>query len=201
MINTTALSSRSGGPLAGAWAALHTLGMDGYQEVVREVQAATAELIAGIDAIPGLRVLGAPDMCMFSFAAEGLNIFALDDALARRGWYLQPQFSAPGTPANLHVSVIRSNVGRTAELLAALREAADELRAGPSEEDVAGLRAEVERIMAAPGPESFAQIAALAGLTPGQMPSGFARINSVLDALPDPLVEALLVEYLNSIYA
>lgn len=201
VINTTALSSRSGGPLAGAWAALHTLGVEGYVAIVREVQAATAALVAGIAATPGLRVLGAPDMCMFAFAAEGLDIFALDDALARRGWYLQPQFSAPGTPANLHVSVNRSNVGREAALLAALRDAADELRSAPAAEDVSALGAEVERLMAAPGPDSFARIAALAGLTPGQMPTGFAQINRVLDALPDPIVEALLVEYLNSIYA
>jgi hypothetical protein len=66
--------------------------------------------------------------------------------------------------------------------------------------DVAALRAEVERLMAEVGPASFAQIAALAGMTPGQMPTGFARINTVLDLLPKPLVDRLLVEYLNSIY-
>ncbi|HET9978957.1 MAG TPA: hypothetical protein VFQ32_00825, partial [Ktedonobacterales bacterium] len=67
--------------------------------------------------------------------------------------------------------------------------------------DVAALRAEVERLMTQPpGPETFAQIAALAGLRPGEMPDGFARINTVLDALPRPMVEALLVEYLNGLY-
>lgn len=202
VINTTALSSRSGGPLAGAWAALHSLGLEGYVEIVREVQATTRELIAGIAGIPGLRVLGAPDMAMFAFAADDLNVFELDDALARRGWYLQPQFSAPGIPASLHVSLGRSNVGQAGPLLAALREAVDEVRAaGSAVGDIGALRAEVERLMQHPGPESFGQIAALAGLTPGQMPSSFARINTVLDALPDQLVDMLLVEYLNSIYA
>ena len=38
-------------------------------------------------------------------------------------------------------------------------------------------------------------------MTPGQMPTSFARINTVLDALPDQVVDMLLVEYLNSIYA
>jgi hypothetical protein len=33
------------------------------------------------------------------------------------------------------------------------------------------------------------------------MPDGFARINTVLDALPRQAVEALLVEYLNGLYA
>lgn len=201
VINPTVLSSRSGGPLAGAWAALYTLGEDGYVQIVREVQGATRRLIEGVGVIPGLRVLGEPAMCMFAIAADDLNVFALEDALAARGWWLQPQFSAPGTPATLHLTVNRSNVGHEEALLAALREAAEELRAGPALDDVTALRAEVERLMARPGPDSFAQIAALAGLTPGQMPTGFARINTVLDALPDQLVDMLLIEYLNSIYA
>jgi len=32
------------------------------------------------------------------------------------------------------------------------------------------------------------------------MPSEFARINTVLDALPRPVAEALLLEYLNTLY-
>jgi sphinganine-1-phosphate aldolase len=156
--------------------------------------------MAGVRSIEGLRVLGEPAMCMFAFAADGLNIFELEDAMARRGWALQPQLSAGASPANLHVSVNRNNVGREAELVAALRASVEEVRAGPGVGDVTALRAEVERIVANPGPESFAQIAALAGLRPGEMPSGFARINTVLDLLPDPVVDLLLVEYLNSLY-
>jgi glutamate/tyrosine decarboxylase-like PLP-dependent enzyme len=200
VINTTVLSTRSGGPLAGAWATLHALGEEGYAQIVRETMDSTARLIGGVDAIAGLRVLGAPAMCMFAVAGEGLNVFEVDDALARRGWALQPQFSAGGGPANLHVSVSRTNVGREEELLGALREAVAEVRAGPGVGDVTALRAEVEAAMASPGPETFGRIAALAGMAPGQMPTSFARINTVLDMLPDPLVDLLLVEYLNSLY-
>lgn len=201
VINTTVLSSRSGGPLAGAWAALTFLGEDGYLQIVREVQDATRRLIAGVRAIPGLRVLGEPAMCMFAVAADTLNVFALDDAMVRRGWWLQPQFSAPGTPATLHLTINRSNVGHVDALLAALGDGVAEVQAGPDVGEVDALRAAVEQVLQAPGPEAFAQIAALAGLTPGAMPTDFARINTVLDALPDPLVDMLLVEYLNSIYA
>jgi hypothetical protein len=31
-------------------------------------------------------------------------------------------------------------------------------------------------------------------------PAGYAQINTVLDALADPLVDALLIEYLNGLY-
>lgn len=200
VINPGVLSTRSGGPLAGAWATLHALGEAGYAAIVRETMACTRQLMEAVRAEPELRVLGAPEMCMFAFASDSVNVFALDDALARRGWALQPQFSAGASPANLHLSVNRGNLGREAAFASALRASVAEVRAGPGVGDVAALRAEVERLMAEVGPASFAQIAALAGMTPGQMPTGFARINTVLDLLPKPLVDRLLVEYLNSIY-
>ena len=203
VINPTVLSSKSGGPLAGAWATLQALGQEGYQQIVREVMGATRRLLDGIHSIDGLRVLGQPDMCLFAFASERADVFELDDELVRRGWWLQPQFSAGGGPANLHLTVNRSNVGRVEALLADLRAgvAAVQARGADGAGEVAALRAEVQRLMASPGPDSFAQIAALAGLQPGAMPTSFARINAVLDALPDPLVDALLIEYLNSLYA
>ena len=46
----------------------------------------------------------------------------------------------------------------------------------------------------------FGQLLQLGGLTPGQLPTGFGRINTVLDMLPRDLVNVLLVEYMNSIY-
>lgn len=200
VINPTVLSTRSGGPLAGAWAAVHTLGEAGYRQIVDETMGSTRALMAGVAAIPQLRVLGEPAMCMFAIAADQLNIFEIDDAMARRGWALQPQFSAGGGPANLHFSVHRGNVGHEEELLAALRASVDEVRAGAGVGDVAALRDEVQRLIAAPGPETFGQIAALAGMTPGSLPNGFARINTVLDLLPDQVVDLLLVEYLNTLY-
>jgi sphinganine-1-phosphate aldolase len=202
VLNPTVLSSKSGGPLAGAWAALNYLGEAGYREIVAEVMATTRRLIAGIAAMPDLHLLGQPDMCMFAVASETLNVFALDDAMSRRGWSLQPQFSAGGVAATLHIAVNRSNVGREEALLADLSDACAEVKAQSGAlGDVGELRAEVERLMQLPpGPESFARIAALAGLQPGQMPDGFARINTVLDALPRQAVEALLIEYLNGLY-
>jgi sphinganine-1-phosphate aldolase len=201
IINTTVLSTKSGGPLAGAWAALHALGEGGYRAIVAETTAATQRLVAGINALPGLRVLGKPAMCMFTFTWDAGNIFELDDELAKRGWALQAQFSAAGIPANLHVSVNRSNVVQVDALLSDIRSALESLdQAADTSRETDTLRSEVLRLMASPGPETFGQIAALAGMIPGEMPTSFARINTVLDALPDELVDVLLVEYLNSIY-
>lgn len=202
VLNPTVLSSKSGGPLAGAWAALNYLGEEGYIRIVREVTAATREMIAGIALMEDVYVLGEPNMCMFALASETLNVFELDDEMTARGWTLQPQFSAGGGPANLHVSVHYANVAHVAAFLEALRASIEAVKARNSTgaNEIAALKAEVLRLMQNPGPETFARIAALADLEPGKMPSGFARINTVLDALPDPLVSALLLEYLNNLY-
>jgi glutamate/tyrosine decarboxylase-like PLP-dependent enzyme len=209
VLNTTVTSSRTAGPLAAAWAALRVLALPGYQAIVREVQAATRRLVDGVSRIEGLRVLAEPDMCMFSVAADPaagdppVNVFALEDEMARRGWYLQAQFSSGASPANLHFSVSRSNVPHVDRLLAELAEAVAVVRRAFG----AQARAMVERLtreasaaLSAPGPEAFAKLAALAGLTGDALPEGFATVNTVLDALPDAAVDALLAEYLNQLY-
>ncbi|KAB8141739.1 aspartate aminotransferase family protein [Chloroflexia bacterium SDU3-3] len=198
VINTTVLSSRTGGPIAAAWAALQHLGMDGYQQITREVMGATAQLLEGLRGIPELRVLGQPDMSLVAFSSDVVDVFALDDELTRRGWALQPQFHAGGGPANLHITVSRSNVPHIAALLADLREAIAAVRARPA---APAIHDEVARLLASPGPDTFAQLAALAGIRPGSMPEGYAQINGVLDALPDDLAALLLTEYLNTLYS
>jgi glutamate/tyrosine decarboxylase-like PLP-dependent enzyme len=201
VLNTTVLSSKSGGPLAGAWATLQFLGEEGYITIAREVMDATRRLIAGVNAIEDLRVLGEPDMCMFCLASDTLNVFELEDEMARRGWALQPQFSGGGGPSNLHLTVNRSNVPRVDQLLEDLRASVLAVKSNSRVGDPAGLQAQVEQLMRNPSPAAFAKIAALAGLTPGSLPTGYAQINTVLDALPDQLVDALLIEYLNGLYS
>jgi glutamate/tyrosine decarboxylase-like PLP-dependent enzyme len=57
LINPTMLSSKTGGPMAGAWAILNFLGEEGYKKIVNEVQEATKKLVDGVNSIEGLQVL------------------------------------------------------------------------------------------------------------------------------------------------
>jgi hypothetical protein len=45
-----------------------------------------------------------------------------------------------------------------------------------------------------------ANLRELAGLTSGQLPTKMARINSVLDALPDELTEYMLCDFMNKVF-
>jgi glutamate/tyrosine decarboxylase-like PLP-dependent enzyme len=202
LVNSTALSSRSGGPIAGAWATLQSLGQEGYAAIVRETMDATKRLRAGVATIPGLRVLGRPAMCMFTVASEAASVFVIEDEMLARGWHLQTQFATPGTPANLHFSVNRSNVRHVDALLADLGASVEAARqAAPI--DVQPLLQTVMQAMAAgPGLQIGPLLAQLGGAAEGSpFPARWAPINTLLDALPDAMVDQLLLDYANELYA
>lgn len=199
LINPTMLSTKSGGPVAGAWAVLNYLGQTGYQEIVRQVQEATQRLIDGVNEIPDLRVLGEPDMCMFSFTSDTINVYQLADFMNRRGWYLQGQFSTPQSPRNLHVSVNYGTARQAEALLEDLRTGVSAVKQSPLLDSVF-IRAEINRALASGSPEAFANLAALAGIQSQTLPEEMAFINEVLDTLPDQIANELLIDYFNELY-
>lgn len=199
LINPTVLSSKSGGPLAGAWAVMNYLGQDGYQQIVKEVQGATERLIEGVQAMPGLYVLGKPEMCMFSLASDEINIYQLADEMGRRGWYLQGQFSTPVTPRSLHISVNYGTLSMVEPFLKDLRECVEIVR-NAEQLDSDFIREQIALMLADPSPEVFAGMAAMAGIQGSELPQEMALINEVLDALPDEYANQLLIEYFNDLY-
>jgi sphinganine-1-phosphate aldolase len=200
LINPTVLSTKSGGPMAGAWAILNYLGEEGFMQIVKTVQEATEKLIAGINAIPELEVLGQPAMCMFSFKSDVLNVYQLTDAMAKRGWYIQGQFSTPLTPRNLHLSVNYGTTHQVEALLKDLRECVEEVKkAEPIDSN--GIRTMVAAALQSPDLEAaFGQLAQAAGIGGTDLPEEMAFINEVLDALPDEMANVLLINYFNDLY-
>lgn len=200
LINPTVLSTKSGGPMAGAWAILNFWGEEGYKQIIREVQEATKKLIDGINSIDGLQVLGEPAMCMFSFKSDVINVYQLADEMSKRGWYIQGQFSTPLTPRNLHISVNHGTIHNVDALLQDLRECVEIVKTKtPIDSDA--IRAMVGAALQSPDPEAaFGRLAASAGLTGTELPSEMAFINEVLDALPDELCNVFLVNYFNDLY-
>jgi sphinganine-1-phosphate aldolase len=200
LINPTMLSSRSGGPMAGAWAILNFLGEEGYQRIIMEVQAATQKLLAGLHTIEELQILGEPAMCMFSFKSDFINVYQLADQMYKRGWYIQAQFSTPLTPRNLHISV---NHGTAHNVDALLKDLCDCVEIVKKLEplDTAAIRAMVAAALQSPDPAAaFGHLAASAGLTGTELPTEMAFINEVLDALPDDMCNVFLVNYFNDLY-
>jgi glutamate/tyrosine decarboxylase-like PLP-dependent enzyme len=200
LINPTMLSSKSGGPMAGAWAILNFLGEEGYKKIIQNVQDATQRLINGINSIDGLRVLGKPTMCMFSFASDTINVYQLGDEMNKRGWYIQGQFSTPLTPRNLHISVNQGTMHNVDALLKDLRECVEIVK-NSTPIDSQAIKTMVGAALQSPDQEAaFNQLAARAGLTGTELPTEMALINEIMDALPDAVCNVFLVNYFNDLY-
>jgi len=201
LVNTTILSSKSGGPAAGSWAALKFMGEEGYQNIVRRLMEAKETLVNGINAIPGLRVLGNPDMCMFCFASDQVNVFQLQNEVKKRGFYIQPQLSTALSPPNLHISIIPSVVGNEQAFLKALAEAHEALINSSEKLDYQAVKDMVSGLVAGLSlEEAKERLQQLAGMDGGGLPDDFALINTVIDVLPDELSDFLLEDFINEIF-
>ncbi|WP_188189333.1 pyridoxal phosphate-dependent decarboxylase family protein [Nonomuraea sp. SYSU D8015] len=203
IINATVQSSRSAGPLGGAWATLQALGREGYLELGRATLEATRRLREGIAAIPGLRVLGEPESALVAFAGDGIDVFVLADEARGRGWFLQPQLSYAGIPANLHITVTGVTLAGVEAMLKVIADSAAAARErGPAllPEGLVELVADMD--LEALDDATFAELAASVGvdLRQGAGQPQMAVVNAVLDALPAASREAVLVRFLSVVY-
>lgn len=124
-VSPTLAGSRPGALSAAAWAALVHMGRDGYLDATRRILGAAAQLRAGIERIPGLRVLGDP-LWILAFTADGFDIYRVLDAMSHRGWSL----NGLQHPACLHLCVTLRHTlpGVVERFLADLAQSADEAR-------------------------------------------------------------------------
>jgi sphinganine-1-phosphate aldolase len=118
------LGTKSGGAIAAAWAVMQHLGEAGYLRLTGAARDATEVLVAALRDTPGVRVLGEPEVTLVAFTFDDVDPFAVGDALARRGWYLDQQ----QPPPSLHCTVNAVHGPVIPALVADLRAVLGELR-------------------------------------------------------------------------
>lgn len=121
--------TRSGLPMATAWAVMSFLGVDGYLELTRRTLATADAIRAAVRSIDGLTVLGDSRFHLLAIAGDPtsprpIDAFALGDALLARGWFHDRQ----SPPDALHATVSNSNVEHLDAYLADLHACADTVR-------------------------------------------------------------------------
>ncbi|CAD6272539.1 unnamed protein product [Miscanthus lutarioriparius] len=67
--------SRPGGLIAGAWTAMMSLGLNGYLDSTSRIMEVSKKIQRGIGEIPGLFVIGKPDLTVVAFASDVVDIF------------------------------------------------------------------------------------------------------------------------------
>ena len=203
MLNATTQSTKSGGPLAAAWAVVKLIGDAGYLDLVRTTLDGTAALTTGVEQQEHVRLVTSPESSLVTLETDGsCDVFTISDEMLTRGWFVQPQMSFRDMPASLHLTVCAATAPAVPEFLTALAESvAAAVAAGPIVIDE-GLRAAAESIDPATlDDEAFDGLLALAGLgsDTGEVtvPERMAPVNALLDIAPPALREALLIAFLD----
>lgn len=203
MLNSTTQSTRSGGPLAAAWAVVHAIGDDGYARLSRVARDATVELASAVAGVGGLRVLAPPDSTLLAVTTDddGLDVFSIADEMLARGWFVQPQMAFGSAPANLHLTLSAATAASVPDFVAALEDSVAAVRGtGPVQ-----VPAQLAAAAAATDPatldeaafDGLLRAAGLAG-EGGELalPERFAQVNALLNLAPPGVREALLLAVL-----
>lgn len=203
MLNSTIQSTKSGGPLAAAWAAVKYFGVDGYRHLAHEALAGTRAVVDGVTSIDQLHVVGQPDSTLVAIGTDdALDVFTVSDLMLDRGWFVQPQMSFKDFPATLHVSISAATASSVPEFFAALADSvAAAVDAGPIQVDP-GLRDAAAAIdPAALDDTTFDALLQVAGLAEAgglvAAPQRMAPVNALLDIAPPAVREALLIAFLD----
>jgi len=209
VVNPTLLGSKSASPLAAAWAISRWLGADGFAELAASCARSTAALRAAIAGIDGLRVVGDPVGPLFAVATDEsvpadrrVDPHHWADAVRGYGFVLQLQ---PGMqqeggerlPATTHLTVTPVTEAVLDELTAALTAGADAVRGTPHVDGSALLAGLPPLDPAALDADTAWALLQGVGIGGGaELPDAQAPLIALIEALPAPIAERLLIELL-----
>ncbi|KAL8121390.1 sphingosine-1-phosphate lyase [Apium graveolens] len=126
-VSPTMAGSRPGGLIAGAWASLMSVGMEGYLEHTREIMEASKRLQKGLKEISELYIVGRPDMTVVAFGSHNLDIFEINDIMSSKGWHL----NALQRPNSIHICITLQHVEVIDGFLKDLRDSVQTVKENP----------------------------------------------------------------------
>lgn len=200
IVNNAVQSSKSGGPMAAAWAVLNYIGEGGFLDIAQKKLAAVKKLSRGIEKIEGLRLLAKPLMTLIAFTADHINVFHIIDEMNAKGWYIQPALSFDNAPSHIHLSVTASNVGWEDQMLKDLEDAVKTAADLPEGELVQAVKSDDNLDLSNLSDEEMQGLLAVAGIGQGGLPDRMADINGILDALDAESREKILISFVNDLF-
>ncbi len=124
----TMAGSRSEGISAATWAAMVSLGEEGYLEIARQIMQVADAIKAGAAAIPEIKIAGDPTFCI-GFLSDVVDMYHVNDYLASKGWRMNGTQLPPG----FHFCITRPQAvpGLADRFLSDLREGVAYAKAPP----------------------------------------------------------------------
>ena len=211
VVNPTMLGSRSASPLAAAWAITQHLGDAGFTDLTASIARVAAGIRAEVESIPGLAVMGDPIGPAIALVADPalpppqrVDPHRLADELARHGWRIQHQpgfVQSDGTrlPRSAHLTLTPVLERSLTDFRGALSGASDAVRGRPAADGralagaVRALGYSADRV---PGPAASWRLLRFAGVGRVRRNQPMTALMALLEELPAPVAEALLIELL-----
>jgi glutamate/tyrosine decarboxylase-like PLP-dependent enzyme len=126
----TFAGSRPGALIAQCWAAMVSVGEEGYMKAVKGILETAAEIKKGINEIPDLKVLGDP-LFDISFASDSVNIYRVMEQMGKKGWSLNGLHK----PSCVHfcISMRQAQKGFASKFISDLKKALEYVKQHPDE--------------------------------------------------------------------
>jgi sphinganine-1-phosphate aldolase len=129
-LSPTFAGSRSGALSASAWAAMLSIGEQGYLANTKKILEAASFIKNGIGEIPELHILGNP-LWDVAFGSDALNIYKVMDYMSEKKWSL----NGLQNPAAVHICLTlrHAQEGIPEKFVADLKSAVDSTRRSPDQ--------------------------------------------------------------------
>jgi sphinganine-1-phosphate aldolase len=95
-LSPTVQGSRSGGLSAATWAAMVTMGEEGYLKAARAIMDTADKIRAGVAKIPELQLMGKNSTFLVALMSDVVDIYHVNDYLASKGWRMNGCQNPPG---------------------------------------------------------------------------------------------------------
>lgn len=128
----TLAGSRPGALSAACWAAMLSMGEQGYIDATKQIVEAANKIKAGIRTISELKLLGDP-LFVIAFASDSLNVYEVMDQMAQRQWSLNGLHK----PSCVHIAVTlrHAQPGVADRFIHDLKESVDYVKTNPGNKD------------------------------------------------------------------
>lgn len=200
IVNSTTLGSKSVAAQGAAFALMSRLGREGYRKTADLMWNATKELVAAIDAMDGVHMVGRPDMNLFAFDTDEGDVFELADRLTAKHWHVQPTYSFGASPAHIHLTIDPGNAARVADFAKDLEACLVGLPARQTAP--APVVAMLEQLGTGGGEGiDAAGLMAQLGIADGQLPGQSAMIHRLIDAASPAARERLLILFIGELFS
>ena len=151
----------------------------------------TERIVAVIDAIPELHLVGRPEMCLVAVGSDSLDVFRLCDAMQALGWHMYPQLKVGELRETFHLTVLPWNVDQLDAWEADLRACVAQVKESTASSQLDELRKAIHQLeLEGLSTEQIEGLLGMAGLGGGGAPEGMAELPETVMDLNDNM-EAL----------